>query len=156
MFTKIILFFKALKEAYKRVNCEKLEAKKHLKEVKKIIHSLQSKYKTMITAYDALKDIYLYLPLTQRLHYIQQTLDLFEYGYIYNYDDTGNLIEMDSTKLGTGYIKIFEKHIYDLGNIYKNMKRHYSERNYVLVNDEYNWFTTANSTFYTKYIMGKE
>ena len=30
MFTKIILFFKALKEAYKRVNCEKLEAKKHL------------------------------------------------------------------------------------------------------------------------------
>lgn len=152
MFTKIVLFFKTLKEAYKRVNCEKLEAKKHLKESKWIINHLQNKYKTMITAYDALQNIYLYLPYTQRLHYIQQTLDLFEYGRFYNYDDAGNIIEMDSTKLGTGYIKIFEKHIYDLENIYKNMKRHYSKSDYVLVNDEYNWFTTTNSTFFNKYI----
>lgn len=155
MFTKIILFFKALKEAYKRVNCEKLEAKKHLKEVKKIISDLQKKVKCMKTAYDALSDVYLYLPLTQRLNYIQKTLDLFEYGYIYNYDDTGNLIEMDSTKLGNGYIKIFKKHIYDLENIYTNMKRHYSKGDYVLVNDEYNLVTTTNSTFYNKYI-GKQ
>lgn len=154
MFIKIILFFKAIKEAYNKVNSEKLEAKEHLKEVKKIIESLQEKYKCMCTAYDALQNIYLDLPLTQRVHYVQQTLDLFNYGYIYNYDDTGNLIEMDSTKLGTGYIKIFKKHIYDLENIYKNMKCHYSKRDYVLVNDEYNWFTTTNSTFYTKYIIG--
>ena len=152
MFTKIVLFFKALKEAYNKVNSEKLEAKKHLKEVKNILNDLKKKVKYMKTAYEALSDVYLMLPLTQRLHYIQQTMDLLEYGYIYNYDDAGNLIEMDSTKLGTGYIKIFEKHIYDLENIYKNMKRHYSKSDYILVNDEYNWFTTANSTFYTKYI----
>jgi len=155
MFTKIVLFFKALKEAYNKVNSEKLEAKKHLKEVKNILNDLKKKVKYMKTAYEALSDVYLMLPLTQRLHYIQQTMDLLEYGYIYNYDDAGNLIEMDSTKLGTGYIKIFEKHIYDLENIYKNMKRHYSKSDYILVNDEYNWFTTANSTFYTKYI-GKQ
>ena len=155
MFTKIILFFKVIKEAYKNVNSEKLEAKNNIKEVKKIIKISQKKYKYMRIAHDALKNIYSYLPSTQRSHYIQQTLDLFEYGYIYNYDDTGNLIEMDSTKLGTGYIKIFEKYIYDLENIYTNMKRHYSKGDYALVNDEYNWFNTVNSTFYNKYIDKK-
>ena len=84
---KIILFFKAIKEAYKKVNGEKLTAKKHIKEVKYILNDLKFKLKTMKIAFKSLSDIYIILPATQRVHYIQQTLDLLQYGFMYNYDE---------------------------------------------------------------------
>lgn len=73
-------YFRVFVNTYKTVNSQKLEAKKILKEWKSELKKLKQKRKKLEVAEKSLRDVYLLLDKNERQTYIQETLDLLDYG----------------------------------------------------------------------------
>lgn len=73
-------YFRVFVNTYKTVNSQKLEAKKILREWKSELKNLKQKRKKLEVAEKSLRDVYLLLDINERLTYVQETLDLLDYG----------------------------------------------------------------------------
>ena len=160
MFTKIILFFRALREAYQKVNAEKLESKKDIKEVKNLLKSYKNDYEDIKTTYEYLDKIYNKLPYSQRTHYVQQTLDLIKYGFMYEYDVDGKFGRLVGAKKSyfstTSILSAYKELVNQIQVNYNSMKKLYKQRNYACVIAEYNFIMKEIELFDNKYIHDVE
>lgn len=120
-------FILAYKEAYNKINEEKIKAKdciNHIKRLKKIDTSI---YKLLLTTKKNLYDIYIYLPKKQRQDYVQKTIDLLQYGN----DFTDDIRVLGIIGLYKNVIEIIDDNLQD-------MKRFYKEKDYNKVISIYN------------------
>ena len=120
-------FILAYKEAYNKINEEKIKAKdciNHIKRLKKIDTSI---YKLLLTTKKNLYDIYIYLPKKQRQDYVQKTIDLLQYGN----DFTDDIRVLGIIGLYKNVIEIIDVNLQD-------MKRFYKEKDYNKVISIYN------------------
>lgn len=105
----------AFKEAYNKINEEKIKAKdciNHIKKLKKIDTSI---YELCLTTKKNLSDIYRYLPKKQRQDYVQKTIDLLQYGN----DFTHDLKVLGIIGLYKNVIEIIDENLQDMKHFYK-------------------------------------
>ena len=108
-------FILAYKEAYNKINEEKIKAKdciNHTKRLKKIYISI---YKLCLTTKKNLYDIYRYLPKKQRQDYVQKTIDLLQYGN----DLTDDVRVLGIIGLYKNAIKIIDDNLIEMKHFYK-------------------------------------
>lgn len=80
-----------------------------------------------------LKSIWTYLPKKQRGDYVQKTLDLFEYGIHYEYDENNKIIGNPKYNDGYGLCNQYEYLTNYLEKQYLKAKKAYKQKNYVEV-----------------------
>ena len=73
-------YFRVFINTYKTVNSQKLEAKKILRQWKSKLKELKQNCKKLEVAETSLRDVYLLLDKNERQTYVQETLDLLDYG----------------------------------------------------------------------------
>lgn len=154
---KIKLFFLALKEAYLNITKEQREAKETIAITEAMVIEYQQYLEGIKRIFTDLRDLYSQFPKSQRVIYIQQTLDLLNYGFYYKQfknDKDENIIECINLndKWRNGYVDRYNFFVQDLVGILKYMKENYKDHNYKKVMEEYNTFKMTIDDFNEKYI----
>ena len=154
---KIKLFFLALKEAYLNITKEQREAKETIAMSEAMVIEYQQYLERIKRIFTDLSELYTQFPRSQRMIYIQQTLDLLNYGFYYKQfknDRDENIIECMNLndKWRISYIDRYNSFVQDLVDTLKYMKENYKEHNYKKVMEEYNTFQMTIDNFNEKYI----
>ena len=157
MINKIKLFFIALNEAYMKLTNDQRKAKEAIDVTKVMLDIYKEKYNKLESVHKNLNEVYNQLPKSQRQLYIQQTLDLLRYGFIYKtfINDRGekviDCINM-ATLCRTGYLDRYKSFVDELSRIHKDMKNLYKEHKYLeVIEGEIDMKQTIDN-FYNKYI----
>ena len=96
MINKIKLFLLALKEAYLNITKEHREAKETIAMTEVMVIEYQQYLERIKRIFIDLRELYTQFPKSQRMIYIQQTMDLLNYGFYYKEfknDRNENIIE---------------------------------------------------------------
>jgi hypothetical protein len=130
-------FIWAYKEAYNKINEDKIKAKDCINHIKKLKEIDTNIYKLCLTTKKNISDIYKYLPKKQRQDYVQKTLDLLQYGNDFSHD----------LKV-LGVIGLYKNVIDILDENLKNMKMFYKDKEYKIVASIYkDLIETVNNEF---------
>ncbi len=108
-------FIFAYKEAYNKINEEKIKAKDCINHTKRLKKTYISIYKLCLTTKKNLYDIYRYLPKKQRQDYVQKTIDLLQYGN----DLTDDVRVLGIIGLYKNAIKIIDDNLIEMKHFYK-------------------------------------
>ena len=157
MINKIKLFFIALNEAYLNITKEHREAKETIAIVESMVIEYQQYLERIKRIYTDLSKLYTQFPKSQRIIYIQQTMDLLNYGFYYKQfknDRNENIIECINLKdkYRIGYTDRYDYFVQNLVSTLKDMKENYKGHNYKKVMEEYNTFKMTIDNFNKKYI----
>lgn len=157
MINKIKLFFIALNEAYMKLTNDQRKAKEAIDVTKVMLDIYKENYNKLESVHKNLNEVYNQLPKSQRQLYIQQTLDLLRYGFIYKtfINDRGEKV-IDCTNMSTlfrtGYLDRYKSFVDELSRIHKYMKDLYKEHKYLeVIEGEIDMKQTIDN-FYNKYI----
>ena len=82
-------FILAFKEAYQKINADKIQARNHIKEMEKLQTHFYCDHQIALKIEEYLGAIWQSLPIKQRKDYVQKTLDLFHYGFDVKYHEDG-------------------------------------------------------------------
>lgn len=150
----IILFFKALKEVYLRLTKDKREAKKCIEKAERLIQHYKEILNKFDTIYKYLTEVYGELPKSQRVYYVQMTMDLLRYGFCWNFVEKDNQTYKVSSclKYTDSYISKYTFFIDDLQDILITMKMYNKSRNYKKVIEYAETFYKVIEEFKNKYI----
>lgn len=150
----IILFFKALKEVYLRLTKDKREAKKCIEKAERLIQHYKEILNKFDTIYKYLTEVYGELPKSQRVRYVQMTMDLLSYGFCWNFveKDSRTYIVSGSLNYEHSYISEYTFFIDNLRGIFISMKIHNESRNYKKVIEYAEIFYKTIEEFKNKYI----
>ena len=149
---KLKLILKAFRKTYQKLNEEKIEAKQCVKVAKYALDTCLTNSTSMHAAYNYLNNIYNILPRSQRVLYIQDTLDLFRYGkYLKENKNTGKLEAKFSSLEGfadtNGYMDIYDNLVTELNHRYNNMILYYKKGCYKSVIEAFNSFNLYYNHF---------
>ncbi len=132
MFRKI----KDLIAAYKVINKERIEAKNKLKCIENLIKTYKKVHKTCLNLQTNIKFLYKYFPEDQRKDFIQDTLDLLEYGAgVYRTPD--NIKHYFYVNTHCGWIKHIENLITDIKYTYSDCYDLYNDGKYKEISTRY-------------------
>jgi len=131
MFRKI----KDLIAAYKVINKERIEAKNKLKCIENLIKTYKRVHKTCLNLQTNINFLYKYFPEDQRKDFIQDTLDLLNYG-VGVYRTSDNVKHYFYVNHG-GWIKHIENLIIDIKYTYSDCYDLYKKREYSLMENKY-------------------
>jgi len=84
----LINFYRVFIKTYKEYNKDKIAAKKCINDTKAELLLLEDKYKKAKFILEYLQDIYLMLPYEKRTKCIQETIDVFRYGFGCKYNES--------------------------------------------------------------------
>lgn len=157
MGNKIKLFLLALREAYLNITKEQREAKEAIAMTEAMVIEYQQYLERIKRIFTDLSELYTQFPRSQRMIYIQQTMDLLDYGFYYKQfknDRDENIVECINLhdKYRNGYIDRYDFFVRELVGILKHMKENYKEHNYKKVMEKYNTFRMTIDNFNDKYI----
>lgn len=155
---KIKLFFLAIKEAYLKLTKDQREAKNVIEVIKVMLDEYQTNYNKLESVYHNLNDMYNQLPKSQRMLYIQRTLDLLHYGFYYTefQNDNGEIvikcINNNDTAWRYPYLDNYKSFVSDLKRKYNYIKDLYKNHKYLDVIKEQNNFKDIIDNFNDRYI----
>lgn len=155
---KLKLFFLALKEAYLNITKEQREAKETIAITEAMVIEYKEYLEGIRRIYTDLRALYTQFPMSQRMIYIQQTIDFLNYGFYYKQfknDRDENIVECINLndKWRYGYSDRYNSFVQDLVGILNYMKENYKDHNYKKVMEEYNTFKMTIDNFNEKYII---
>ncbi len=143
---KIFKLIKIVKNSWKELNKEQYQAKNQIKKAKEGLDVYNKNLSHLSNAYTNLSDIYDQLPKQIREDYIQKTLDLFKYGWVYPNNGEGKY-ELYQDRYRWGYVAEYRLFVNDLDSIYNDMIFQYKKHQYSNINRLYNDFLDTIDNF---------
>lgn len=131
MINKIKEFIKIFKYTWHKYYEDKECAKKCVESLHNLYIRRKEDANKSILIRKYLKHIWIYLPMKQRVDYIQKTLDLLEYGIHYEYDENNKSIGNPKYNDGHGLCDQYEYLANYLKKQYLKVKNAYKQKNYV-------------------------
>ena len=156
---KIKLFFIALKNAYLTVTKEQREAAAYIKDICIKLNIYQEQYNRLDSIYHDLSAAYNQLPKSQRRLYIQQTLDLLQYGFYYKTfknDRFETVVDCINEKDHYSYLNSYRYFVKELKDIYSSMNNLYKKHKYAEVIEKQKDFNNTIDEFTNTYINDVE
>lgn len=143
---KIFELIKIVKNAWKELNKEQYHAKNQINQVKEILDKYKNNLSYLSNAYITLSRAYDQLPKQIREDYIQKTLNLFRYGWVYPNNEEGKY-ELYQDRYRWGYVEEYRLFVNELDSIYKDMTFHYKKHQYSNINRLYEDFLDTIDNF---------
>lgn len=156
---KIKLFFIAFKNAYLTVTKEQREAAECIKDIGIKLNIYQEQYNRLDSIYHDLREAYNQLPKSQRRLYIQQTLDLLQYGFYYKTfknDRSETVVDCINEKDRYSYLDSYRYFVQKLKIMYSSMNNLYKKHKYVEVIEKQKDFNNTIDEFTNTYINDVE
>ena len=126
---KIFELIKIVKISWEEFNKVQYQAKNQIKKTKERLDEYYKNLSYLSDAYTNLSKVYNQLPKQIREDYIQKTLDLFKYGWVYPNNGEGKY-ELYQDRYKWGYVEEYRRFVYDLESIYKDMTFCYKKHQY--------------------------
>ena len=143
---KIFEFIKIVKISWEEFNKVQYQAKNQIKKTKERLDEYYKNLSYLSDAYTNLSKVYNQLPKQIREDYIQKTLDLFKYGWVYPNNGEGKY-ELYQDRYKWGYVAEYRLFVNELNSIYKDMVFQYKKHQYSNVDRSFNNFLDTIDNF---------